>query len=653
MKEPHIKYLDNKISFESLLGEISSNLLSIPIESVDAAIESSMKMLVEFFDADRCHLGEFSSDQSKIEVSYFYTRSGINIPPINVIGEDYLPFVFGSIKQDEIVDFTSPSELPDYAELDCAEFERLGIKSLLVLPLQIGKEVQFGLSLSTITKHIKWEEETINRIMIVANILAHTIQRKMAHKQILDEKEWSEAVMQGMPQITYVFDLQGRLKRWNKNAEAVLGFSSEEMKDKFIGELYSKEDMKRVMKVVEKVIEDGQEHQVEYDFINKSGEIVPFYYGSGKLMEIGGEQYIVGQTVDISEIKKAQEKIASQLEEIKELKNQLEAENIYLRHELKSVIPYGDIIGESDVLKHIFYRVKQVAPLHTTVLLEGETGTGKELFAKDIHKKSTRSNKPLITVNCAALPPSLIESELFGHERGAFTGALQKQIGRFELANGGTLFLDEIGEIPIELQVKLLRVLQEGEFERIGNSKTLKTDVRIIAATNRNLEEEIKSGRFRKDLFYRLSVYPITIAPLRDRPDDIPHLTEHFVKRFNQKFKKNITRIPRKTIEQLKLYDWPGNIRELENIIERAMILSTTSTLKVEKLKSIDKPSHKKFQRLEDYERDYIINVLNHTMWRINGTKGAASILDMHPETLRSRMRKLGIERPNTTLYFH
>jgi len=649
MKDLHIKDLDNNISFESLLGKLSSKLVNLTLESIDVAIESSLKLLVEFFDADRCHLGEFSSDQSKIEVSYFYLRPDINILHTTDVGEHYLPFVYESIKKDKLIAISKPSELPDQAKQDCKAIDKLGIKSLLILPVKIESVVQFGFSLATTTKHIKWEEQTINRIMIAANILANAIQRKMALKKILQEKEWSEAVMQGMPQITYVFDLQGRLKRWNKDAEAVLGYSTEEMKDKFIGDLYNDEDMKRVMNVVEKVIEDGREHQVEYDFIHKSGKILPSYYGSGKLMDIGDEQYIVGQSINISEIKQAQEKIARQLEEIKELKNQLETENMYLRQELLTTDSNSEIIGESDVLKHTFYRIEQVAPLDTTVLLEGETGTGKELFAKVIHKKSNRSNKPLITVNCAALPASLIESELFGHERGAFTGALQKQIGRFELADGGTLFLDEIGEIPIELQAKLLRVLQEGEIERIGNPKTIKVDVRIIAATNRNLEKEINRGRFRKDLYFRLNVYPITIASLLDRTDDIPLLVEHFVKRFNQKFNKDITRIPRKLIDQLILYDWPGNIRELENIIERAMILSKTSTLKIEKLKNSNRISKEKFQSLDDYERNYIIKVLNETLWRINGAKGAANILDMHPETLRSRMRKLGIKRPNST----
>ena len=647
MKKSLIKDLDKNLTFESLLGELSAELVNLPLESIDATIESSMKMLVEFFDVDRCHMGEFAADQSKIEVSYFYLRPGINIPHTTDVGKHYLPFVYESIKKDKLIAISKPSELPDQARQDREMIDKMGIKSLLILPIKIDNVVQFGFSLATTTKHIKWEEQTINRIMIAANILGNAIQKKLVLKQITDEKEWSEAVMEGMPQITYVFDLQGKLKRWNKDAEAILGYSAEEMKDKFIGDLYNDEDMKRVMKVVDKVIEDGREHQVEYDFINKSGEIVPFYYGSGKLMDIGDEQYIVGQSINISEIKQAQKEIARQLEEIKELKNQLEAENIYLRHELKSTSSYGDIIGESDVLKHILYRVEQVAPLDSIVLLEGETGTGKELFARAVHQKSNRSDKALITVNCASLPASLIESELFGYEKGAFTGALQKQIGRFELANGGTLFLDEVAEIPIELQAKLLRVLQEGEIERIGNPKTIKVDVRIIAATNRKLEEEINRGRFRKDLYYRLNVYPITIAPLRDRTDDIPLLVEHFVKRFNQKFKKDITRIPRKVMDQLMLYDWPGNIRELENIIERAMILSKSNTLKVEKLKSPDQASNEKLQTLADHERDYIIKVLDQTLWRINGPKGAASVLDMHPETLRSRMRKLGIKRLN------
>ena len=647
MTDQRTKAMDENLSFESFLGDFSKNLVNLPLESIDVAIESSIKSLVEFFGVDRCHLGVFSEDQLKIEVSYFYSQPGINIPQTADVGDHYLSFVYESIKQDKLIAFSKSSELPGHAKQDREVIDKMGIKSLLILPIKIGDVIQYGFSLSMVAKHRDWSEQTIRQIKITANILANVIQRKITLKKILEEKEWSEAVMQGMPQLTYVLDLQGRLKRWNKNLQDLYGYTAEELQDKFLGDFLSDEDQKKVMVEIQKVIKDGQERSVEYDLIIKGGKIVPSYYGSGKLVEIGGESYIIGQTVDVSKMKLAQEKITTQLKEIQLLKEQLEAENIQLRQELLSTGSYGEIIGESDILKHILYRVEQVAPMDTTVLLEGETGTGKELFARAIHQKSKRSNNALITVNCASLPASLIESELFGHEKGAFTGALQKQMGRFELANGGTIFLDEVGEIPIELQAKLLRVLQDGELERIGNPRTMKVDVRVIAATNRDLEQEILEGRFRKDLFYRLNVYPITSAPLRERRSDIPILVEHFVQRFNQKMGRNVTRIPKKVMEQLKAYDWPGNIRELENIIERAMILSKSSTLKVEKLKIPDHTPEEKLRTLADHERDHIRKVLDRTLWRINGPKGAAHILDMHPETLRSRMKKFDIRRPD------
>jgi PAS domain S-box-containing protein len=646
MTDVNTKSLDDNLSFESLLGELSAKMVNLPLESIDAAIESSIKSLVDFFDADRCHFGEFSNDQSKIVVSYFYSRHGIDIPQLTDIGKDYLPFVYQRIKSDKLIAFAKTSELHEDAEQDRAVLEKMGIKSLLVLPLKIDNVVQFDLSLSTVKKHREWKKHTISQIKIVANILANVMQRKTVLKQIAEEKQWAEAVIQGMPQLAYVFDLQGRMKRWNKNFEDLTGYAEEELKDKFIGDFLNDEDRKKVMKEVQKVIQDGQERSVEYDIITKRGKILPYYYGSGKLVEIGGELFIVGETFNISEMKLAQDKIQAQLKEIKTLKDQLEVENIYLRQELKSSHSFDEIIGESDILKHILYRVEQVAPIDTTVLLEGETGTGKELFARAIHQRSNRNNKPLITVNCASMPVNLIESELFGHEKGAFTGALQKQMGRFELADGGTIFLDEVGEIPIELQAKLLRVLQDGEFERIGNPNKNKVDVRVIAATNRNLEQEILHGRFRKDLYYRLNVYPITIVPLRERKNDIPLLVEHFVQRFNKKFGKNIKRIPKKVIEHLRKYDWPGNIRELENVIERAVILSKSSTLSIGQLRTPVFAAKEKLNTLVEQERSHIEEVLNSTLWRIEGPNGAAQILDINPGTLRSRMKKLGLKRP-------
>lgn len=640
------KDLVNNLRFESFLGELSADLVNLSIETIDSAIESSLKKLVEYFDVDRCHLGEFLADQTKVIVPYFYSRPGINIPQTTHLGAHYLSFIYEQIRGNKLLAFSKTSELPKKASHDRIIIDKMGIKSSLIIPLEIDDEVRFALSLGTVVKNRQWSEDTIRQTQIIANILAHVLQRKSILEKISIEKEWTEAIMEGMPQLTYVMNSEGKLVRWNKNFQNLTGFSAEELPNKTSLDFMSDEHYKEVSEELQKIMEDGKERSAEYDIITKSGKIIPSYYGSGKLVKIGGETYIAGQTIDISEIKQAQEKITAQLEEIRALKDQLEAENIYLRNELMNAGSFGEIIGESDTLKHVLYRVEQVAPLDTTVLLEGETGTGKELFARAIHQRSKRNKKPLITVNCASLPASLIESELFGHEKGAFTGAIQKQIGRFELADSGTLFLDEVGEIPMELQAKLLRVLQEGTIERIGNPKTIKVDVRVIAATNKNLEKEIDSGRFRMDLFYRLNVFPITVIPLRKRVSDIPLLVEHFVKRFNKTMGKNITRVPKKVIEHLKAYAWPGNVRELENIIERAMIVSNSTVLVVEPLQIPDYARKQKFQSLADHEREYIIKVLDQTLWRINGSNGAAQFLDMHPETLRSRIKKLGIKRP-------
>ncbi len=337
------------------------------------------------------------------------------------------------------------------------------------------------------------------------------------------------------------------------------------------------------------------------------------------------------------------------LSEIKTLKDRLEAENIYLRQEIAMKHQFADIIGESDGLKYVLYRVEQVAPLNTTVLILGETGTGKELIAAAIHDLSPRKDRPLITVNCAALPANLIESELFGREKGAFTGADARQIGRFEIAHGSTLCLDEIGELPLELQAKLLRAVQHNEFERLGSSRTIKVDVRIVATTNRDLEEAVKEGRFRKDLYYRLNVFPITVPPLRQRKEDIPMLVQAFVARYARKVGKQITSIQKETMKVLQDYPWPGNIRELESILERAVILCPGPALQLpDKLEVPGFPGPATGETLEELERNQILKVLSETRWRMEGKDGAAAILGLHPSTLRARMHKLGIARPET-----
>lgn len=334
-------------------------------------------------------------------------------------------------------------------------------------------------------------------------------------------------------------------------------------------------------------------------------------------------------------------------EEIAALKARLQEENIYLQEEIKTQHNFEEIIGESQALKKTLKAVETVAATDATVLLLGETGTGKELIARAIHQLSPRKQRALIKVNCAALPTGLIESELFGHEKGAFTGALSRKIGRFELANGGTIFLDEIGDLPLELQPKLLRVLQEGECERVGGSHPIKVDVRVIAATHRDLEKVMEEGKFRPDLYYRLNVFPILIPALRERTEDIPLLVKYFVVKYSRKLGKKIETIPQKAMDALLASPWPGNVRELENVIERAAILSQGPQLELSEWlpKPGLTPRGTQLPTLEELERDHILAVLELTGWRVSGEKGAAELLGMKPTTLEARMKKLGIKR--------
>jgi transcriptional regulator with GAF, ATPase, and Fis domain len=408
-------------------------------------------------------------------------------------------------------------------------------------------------------------------------------------------------------------------------------------------------------------INDKKEYRCVYRIVWPDGTIRWIEGGGAPVYDEHGECVrVMGVNVDVTERKRGEEELRAALEEVHRLKAQIEAENVYLREEVSEVHRFGEIIGESSEVRKILQQVAQVAGSDTTVLITGETGTGKELVARAIHAQSARRDRPLVKVNCAALPAELIESELFGHEKGAFTGATAKRVGRFELADGATIFLDEIGDLPLELQAKLLRVLQEGEFERVGNARTLKVNVRVIAATNRNLAEALQSETFRSDLYYRLAVYPIAIPPLRERKQDIKLLAATFLGEANRRLGRSFSSLPQGILTLLEEYHWPGNIRELQNVIERAVLLSTGRALRLPeewRLMSARQgaagtPAEEgagewELQRvtLEQLERRHVMRVLKETHWRIEGHHGAALILGVHPSTLRSRMHKLGIRR--------
>lgn len=455
------------------------------------------------------------------------------------------------------------------------------------------------------------------------------------------------------PVMIWVADTDRMCTYFNQQGLDFTGLTMEQTAGLAWAESIHPDDRERCLEIYNSSFDEQLPFRMEFQLRHANGDF-RWVYSSGtpRFSATGEFLGYIGTCLDIADLKASEEALRVAHEELSQLKNQLQQENIYLQEEISLSQDFGDIIGQSDALKYVLFKIEQVAPTETTVLISGETGTGKELVARAIHKGSNRRNRPLVRVNCAALAASLIESELFGHEKGSFTGASARKIGRFELADGATIFLDEIGELPLELQVKLLRVIQEGEFERLGSSKTIKVDVRIIAATNRNLEQDVKRGGFREDLWYRLNVFPITVPPLRHRPEDIAPLVEHFAALFAKKLGKVITSVSPASLKSLRDYSWPGNVRELANVIERATITSKGSVLRIgdDFGKLAQEQLEQSSQTLEELERDYIIRILADTAWRIEGPYGAARILGMNPSTLRTRMAKLGIQKPGQTL---
>ncbi len=468
-------------------------------------------------------------------------------------------------------------------------------------------------------------------------------------------EERNRAILNAIPDMMFLMDREGTVLDYNARKELLIMEPAQFMGKK-ISEVLPPEVAEKLSRGFVEVFRTNQPVVLEYE--------LPFQEGTrayeSSMVRCDGDK-ILSIVRDITERRAAELSLRNALAEVQRLKDQFHQENIYLQEEIRVASNFGEIVGRSEPLRRVLSQTEQVAPLNTTVTILGETGTGKELLAHAIHRLSGRNKHALVKVNCAALPGSLIETELFGHEKGAFTGADSRRIGRFEIANHGTIFLDEVGELPLDLQAKLLRVLEEGEFDRVGGTHTVKVDVRVIAATNRNLEEAVRYGTFRADLYYRLNIFPITVPPLRDRREDIPMLVKHLVKQLGQKLGKNIETIPHDTMARLRNYPWPGNIRELRNVIERAVIITQGSTLSLiddldaqavelelqkQTIAEILGDSIPSTETLEQTEYNVIVRTLKNVHWKLEGPGGAAELLNIHPSTLRSKMRKLGIERP-------
>lgn len=472
--------------------------------------------------------------------------------------------------------------------------------------------------------------------------------RRKAERVLIESEEKYRLLFTAESDAIVILDAETRnIIEVNKAAAELYGYSTEEFSH--LKSMDISAEPERSKAYIDDIIEGGISRIPLIQHRKKDGAIFPTEISAGTFMWKNRRMFVL-IIRDITERINRENELKGALDELQEIKKHLEAENVYLKEESHLNSNFSDIIGQSKTFKKVLRKVEQVAITDTTVLILGETGTGKELLALAIHNLSSRKDHSLVKVNCAALPANLIESELFGHEKGAFTGAVARKIGRFELANGGTIFLDEIGDLPLELQSKLLRVLQEGELERVGGTSTIKVDVRVIAATNRELELAMAEGTFREDLYYRLNVFPINSPPLRERREDIPALVKFFIQKHGPKLRKQIEIVPKSVMDALREYHWPGNVRELENIIERSLIHSQGDKLTMGDYfrQAVRTPEKKEIQTLAESEREKILEALEATSWRVSGKRGAAEILGLKPTTLEARMKKLEIKRKGT-----
>lgn len=636
-----------RLHFEELLSDISTIFINTPAEQIDGMIESAQQKICQHLGFDLSALWQWL-DMSRQYMALTHLFSPPDGPkrPNSLDAMVVFPWTCEKLLLGKPL-VVSTDTLPSEAFRDRESRLFYGVKTSIVFPLASGGRPIFGfLSFDTLYNDCSISESEVTRLELVAQIFANVLTRKTMEENLRLNQERLSLAADSAEAGLWDYDSESK-SFWitDRNREIFEFKPDEPITLTRLEKAIHPEDLSLVREAMHHAFSQTGTTRVEYRIQTPSGR-------EKWLQSAGCPQYdttgrpvrLLGLTVDISGRKCLENRLKRSLEEVESLRQQLENENIYLREDLKIEQGFEQIIGNSNELQAVLAKVRQVADTGSTVLIQGETGVGKELIAQAIHQLSDRRKRLMVTVNCAALPAALIESELFGREKGAFTGALSKQMGRFELANNSTLFLDEIAEMPLETQAKLLRVLEDGRFERLGSPQNIKVDVRVIAATNRDLAEEVEKGRFRKDLYFRLSVFPITVPPLRERVEDIPLLVWKFIYDFEKIMGKKITRVTSKNMETLTLYPWPGNVRELRNVVERAMIVSTGNLLDLSHLELAISPAVTSFMTLEDLERKHLQDVVSHTRGKIKGPGGAAELLRIHPSTLYSRMRKLGVK---------
>ena len=641
--------LEERLRFEALLAEISACFVNLPTDQIDGEIEDAQRRICECLGVDLSALWQWSDEKPRfMTVTHLHSPPEGPSRPDGIDGKEAFPWVLQKLLRGETLTY-STEDMPPEAARDQESRRHFGIKSSVNIPLSTGGRPIIGiLTFDTMRAERAWPEETVKRLAIIAQVFTNALERKRSEEALLQsEKRLSlaaDSAEAGLWELDYGTGLFWATER----AREIFGYDPEEVisMERFEASVHP-DDLERVRQVIARAQSEREPVNIEYR-IRVGDGLLKWISSRGRpyFKSTGEPDRLMGVSLDIRERKQMEEQLRVRLEEIENLKLKLEKENIYLREEIELKSMHEEIVGRSPAIRQVLSQVEQVARTDTTVLIEGETGTGKELLARAVHRMSPRKGRPLVMVNCASLPPTLIESELFGREKGAYTGAMTRMMGRFELADGATLLLDEISELPLEVQAKLLRVLEQGCFERLGSTQTMKVDVRIIAATNQDLARQVTAGRFRKDLYFRLNVFPIHLPPLRERAEDIPQLVWTFVRQCEKKMGKRVDQIPHKSMLDLQRYTWPGNIRELRNVIERSLIMSSGRTLEVH-LPHGAAAEIPQVLNLEDAERKHISGVLQQTGWRVSGQGGAAEILGLKRTTLQAKMKKLDIRRPS------